>query len=70
MVSEWSAPPQLLPSLPVAHIWSVRLDQLSTISILPEIQRWAGSVRRKVKCGYNINRNVDCEYRLKICGCR
>lgn len=73
-VKWWSlticSPPWLLLPLPVAYIWSLRLGQLSAISILPEIQKWGRSVKMKVKCGYNINRNVDCEYRLKICDCR
>ena len=58
---------QLLLLLPVAWIWSLRLGQLSAAPIFPEIRMWRESVMLKVKCGYNINRSVDSEYRLKIC---
>lgn len=61
-------PPLLL--LPIAWVWSLRLGQLSAPSPLPEIWMWRESVKLKVKCAYNVNRNVDCEYRLKICGYR
>lgn len=52
---------RLLLLVPVAWVWSPRLGQLSAASVLSEIQMWRESVKMKVTCGYNINRNVGCE---------
>lgn len=64
-----SSPPQLSLLLPVARVWSPRLAAVCCF-LLPEIGMWRESMKMKVRHGYNLNRNVDCEYRLKICSHR
>lgn len=64
-----SAPPSSIASTCCLYLLSQIRPAICNFHS-PWDTEWGRSVKTKVKCGYNINRNVDCEYRLKICSCR